>query len=62
MKEQTRIDSEALMVEIARYLAAVDTFRAANCEPVWRPELESSSDPIVHGLARHGQAASAAGS
>ncbi len=41
MNEQVRIDSEALVVEIARYLAAVDAFRAADCEPSWRPELVS---------------------
>lgn len=39
MNEQHVIDREALIDEIARYLAVVDTFRAANCEPVWRPEL-----------------------
>lgn len=32
------IDTEALVDEIERYLAAVDTFRAAGCEPAWRPE------------------------
>ena len=62
MNEQAHIDSEALVVEIARYLAAVDVFRAANCEPIWRPELESSSKPIVHRLESYGQAAPAAGS
>ena len=39
MKERTPIDSEALIVEITRYLAAVEVFRAAGCEPGWRPEL-----------------------
>ncbi len=38
MNEQAHIDSEALVVEIARYLAAVEAFRAADCEPSWRPE------------------------
>jgi hypothetical protein len=32
------IDLDALLDEIARYLAAVDAFRAAACEPTWRPE------------------------
>ena len=32
-------DPDALMDEVARYLAAVDVFRAADCEPTWRPEL-----------------------
>ena len=41
MNEQTRIDPEALIREVTRYLAGVDAFRAANCEPNWRPELVS---------------------
>lgn len=32
------IDIDALLGEIARYLAAVDAFRAVACEPTWRPE------------------------
>jgi hypothetical protein len=32
------IDIEALLDEIRRYLAAVDAFRAAGCEPTWRPD------------------------
>jgi hypothetical protein len=36
--EQLRIETEALAEEIDRYLAAVDLFRAAGCEPTWRPE------------------------
>ncbi len=39
MNAQTRIDSEALMAEMARYLAAVAAFREAGYEPSWRPEL-----------------------
>jgi len=39
MNDELHIDSEALMVDIVRYLAAVDVFRAASCEPFWRPEL-----------------------
>lgn len=31
--------TEGLIEEIARYLAVVDAFRAADCEPTWRPEL-----------------------
>jgi hypothetical protein len=30
--------TEALLDEIARYLAAVDLFRAEACEPTWLPE------------------------
>ena len=29
-----------LDIEVFRYLAAVDTFRAQGCAPTWRPELE----------------------
>ena len=28
-------DSESLIAEIGRYLAAVDLFRAEGCEPCW---------------------------
>ena len=38
MNEQSRIDVEALMDEIARYLAAIDAYRAERCEPTWLPE------------------------
>ena len=62
MNEQTLIDSETLIAEIIRYLAAVDVFRAAECEPTWRPELESRSDPIAQRLAHFGQPALPAGS
>jgi hypothetical protein len=30
--------TETLIDEIARYLAAVDLFRAEACEPTWLPE------------------------
>jgi hypothetical protein len=33
---------EELIDEIVRYLAVVDAFRAAGCEPIWRPEPERS--------------------
>jgi hypothetical protein len=62
VKEQARIDPEAMIREVTRYLAAVDTFRAANCEPIWRPELESSGDPVVGRLAAYGQTPAASGS
>ena len=38
MNEQPS-SSEDLILEIARYLAAVDLFRAEQCEPTWRREL-----------------------
>jgi hypothetical protein len=39
MNAQAHIDAEALVAEIARYLAAVEAFRAAGYEPSWRLEL-----------------------
>ena len=42
MNSQADIDSEALIREITRYLAAVDAFRSERCEPSWRPELVPS--------------------
>jgi hypothetical protein len=38
-----RIDITALVEEIRRYLAAVDAFRAAGCEPTWRAESPVSA-------------------
>jgi hypothetical protein len=32
------IDLDALLTEIARYLGAVEAFRAAGREPTWLPE------------------------
>jgi hypothetical protein len=39
MNGQLHTDAEALILEIRRYLAAVDTFRAEHCEPTWLAEL-----------------------
>jgi hypothetical protein len=41
MNERRHIDSEALILEVTRYLAAVDVFRTENCEPMWLPEVVS---------------------
>lgn len=41
---QAVIDSETLIREIARYLAAVDAFRAESCEPTWVPEPCAPTD------------------
>jgi hypothetical protein len=49
MREQPHM-SEALTREIARYLAAVDLFRAEHCEPRWLPELAPSGNPPVRRL------------
>ena len=35
---EIKVDLEALMKEIARYLAAVEIFRAEEREPSWLPE------------------------
>jgi hypothetical protein len=43
MNERLAIDLDALLDEIARYLAAVDAFRAAACEPTWLPEPVAST-------------------
>ena len=40
--ELTRTDVEGLIAEVERYLAAIDTFRAAGCEPHWRFEYTPS--------------------
>jgi hypothetical protein len=34
----SEIDGAGLLVEVARYLAAVEVFRAAGREPHWLPE------------------------
>jgi hypothetical protein len=33
------IDAKLLIQEVERYLAAVEVFRAEECEPTWRREL-----------------------
>ena len=38
MNEQIHIDPNELILEITRYLAAVDLYRAEHCEPTWLPE------------------------
>jgi hypothetical protein len=37
MNEQPQL-GKALIREIARYLVAIDAFRAEHCEPTWLPE------------------------
>ena len=41
MNSDLRIDADALGLEIARYLAAVNAFRDAGCPPLWLPERRS---------------------
>ena len=38
---------ELLFAEIARYLAAVDAFRAAGCEPAWEPERAARCEAVT---------------
>lgn len=51
MNEAT--DPNALVDEIARYLAVVDVFRAADCEPTWRPELTVAVEPEIKPRSSH---------
>ena len=45
------VDIEALLGEIERYLAAVDAFREAGCEPCWRHDVVPSTSPRRKGAA-----------
>jgi hypothetical protein len=49
VNEQTHIDTDELFLEIARYLATVDLYRAECCEPTWLPESAPSvaSDELL---------------
>jgi hypothetical protein len=53
MNEQPQL-GKALIREIARYLAAVDAFRAEHCEPTWLPEstTRSYAEPPVRSSSR----------
>ena len=52
MTEELDIDAASLADEIARYLAVVDAFRAADCEPTWRPEPSAFVVPRLPDSAR----------
>ena len=56
MNDALDTDTEGLIDEIARYLAAVDVFRAADCEPTWLPEStplpEIDEPPVATATAR----------
>jgi hypothetical protein len=39
MNDSLTIRLDELVDEIVRYLGVVDVFRAAGCEPQWRPEV-----------------------
>ena len=49
---------QPLIQEIERYLAAVETFRAEECEPTWQPEPERSGSPTIVRLAAFAKPAS----
>ncbi|HEU0246913.1 MAG TPA: hypothetical protein VFR38_07480 [Gaiellaceae bacterium] len=59
MNEQIQIDTNELFLEIARYLAAVDLYRAERCEPTWLPESAPSMMSVEHLPARAEHAPSA---
>ena len=44
MTEERTNDLDELIAEITRYLAVVDAFREASCEPSWRPEHSQAAD------------------
>jgi hypothetical protein len=48
---------DVLLREIARYLAAVDVFRAESCEPTWRPEVTTNDGALAQRLATFGRPA-----
>jgi hypothetical protein len=53
VNEQLLIDIEALAEEVDRYLAAVDLFRAEDCEPTWRVESQPESmRPLAGAVSR----------
>ena len=49
MQQIDHIDSDALIREVMRYLAAVDAFRAEKCEPMWRAELFARDALVLPG-------------
>ena len=54
MTSRIHVDTEKLFDEIARYLAVVEVFRSADCEPTWRPETAGGAlPPLVTLSAEH---------
>ena len=59
MTSRIQIDTEKLLDEIARYLAAVDVFRSSDCEPTWLPETACAASrppavqPVKHAHSAH---------
>jgi hypothetical protein len=46
MNQRPNIDTGELMREVARYLVAVEVFRAELCEPTWLPERSPASGDL----------------
>lgn len=59
MNQQIHIDHKELFLEITRYLAAVDLYRAEHCEPTWWPESTPfvTSDERLWACAEHAPSA-----
>jgi hypothetical protein len=51
---------EKLVDEIARYLGTVETFRAEECEPTWRPELWPAGETLAVRIAAYSKSAASA--
>ena len=47
MERLATIDPMRLIQEVERYLAVVEAFRAAECEPTWRRELVPREAPAA---------------
>ena len=47
MERLATIDPMRLIQEVERYLAAVEAFRAEECEPTWRRELVPREAPAA---------------
>lgn len=45
VNEVDHTEPNTLILEVHRYLVAVDTFRAERCEPKWLPELAPCRAP-----------------
>jgi hypothetical protein len=59
MTSRIHVETEKLLDEIARYLAAVDVFRGSDCEPTWLPETVCAAlappavQPVEHQRSAH---------
>jgi hypothetical protein len=51
------LPTDELLKEIARYLRAVEVFRAEGCEPTWQAELDAEQGALVSRLAAFSRSA-----